>query len=59
MGELREPLGERLDRLAAEGVIALSVLAQRPIAVGRPRPPSCRPVAGLVIEQRCSDRGGE
>jgi prevent-host-death family protein len=41
-----------IERLTADGVIGRSDLAQRPVASGRPRPRSRRPVADLVSEQR-------
>jgi prevent-host-death family protein len=41
-----------LQRLAADGVIGRDVSARRPIATGRPRPRSVRPVSEIVSEQR-------
>lgn len=41
-----------LDRLTAEGAIGRPKGAQRPTASGRPRPPSRRPIAEIVSEQR-------
>jgi prevent-host-death family protein len=41
-----------LQRLAADGVIGRDVSARRPIATGRPRPRSLRPVSDIVSEQR-------
>lgn len=41
-----------LQRLAAEGVIGRPATAQRPVASGRDRPRSRRPVADIVSEQR-------
>jgi prevent-host-death family protein len=41
-----------IERLTAEGVIGRPDRAQRPVASGRPRPRSRRPLADLVSEQR-------
>ena len=41
-----------LQRLAADGVIGRDVSARRPMATGRPRPRSRRPVSDIVSEQR-------
>ena len=41
-----------IDRLTAEGVIGRPERAARPVASGRTRPRSLRPVADLVSEQR-------
>jgi len=41
-----------LQRLAAEGVIGRPAAPQRPVASGRTRPRSRRPVADIVSEQR-------
>ena len=42
----------RLERLAADGVIARATAAPRPRAAGQPRPRSRHPVADLVSDQR-------
>jgi prevent-host-death family protein len=41
-----------LQRLAAEGVIGRATAARRPVASGRARPHSRRPVADIVSDQR-------
>ena len=41
-----------IERLTAEGVIGRPEQATRPVAAGRARPRSRRPVADLVSEQR-------
>lgn len=41
-----------LERLTVEGLIGRPARADRPVAAGRPRPRSRRPVAEIVSEQR-------
>ena len=41
-----------IERLTADGVIGRPDLAQRPVASGRPRPRSRRPLGDVVSEQR-------
>jgi prevent-host-death family protein len=41
-----------IERLTAEGVIGRPAQARRPAASGRQRPPSRRPVADRISEQR-------
>lgn len=41
-----------IERLTAEGVIGRPERSVRPVASGRPRPRSRRPVSGIVSEQR-------
>jgi prevent-host-death family protein len=41
-----------LERLAAEGVIGRAQAAPRPVAAGRARPRSPRPLSGIVSDQR-------
>jgi prevent-host-death family protein len=41
-----------LERLTAEGVIGRPATAERPQAIGRPRPRPRRPVADIISEQR-------